>query len=111
MANTFKSKASRAVGTSLTSVGSYTVAADTATTVIGLVLANIHANTAISASAGIHDGTNFTYLVKDAIIPVGGSLIVVGGNQKVVLEEDYSVRANCSIASSMDVVMSVLEIT
>lgn len=108
MANTFKSKASRAVGTSLTAVGSYTVAANTATTVIGLSLANIHANTAISASVGVHDGTNFTYLVKDAVVPVGGSLLV---DPKVVLEAGYSVRANCSIASSMDVLMSMLEIT
>lgn len=106
-----KVKASRAIGAgAATTIGSYTVAANTKTTVIGLTLANITSD-AVAASAGHHDGTNFTYLVKGATIPAGGSLIVVGGDQKIVLEPTHSIRANSTVASSIDAVMSVIEAT
>jgi hypothetical protein len=106
-----KVKTSRAVGAgAATTIGSYTVAANTKSTIIGLTLANITSD-AIAGSAGVHDGTNFTYLVKGATIPAGGSLIVVGGDQKIVLEPSHSIRANSSVASSIDAVMSILEAT
>ena len=90
MANTFKRKLSRTVGTSLTSVGSYTVP---------------------SSTAVVNDGSNDTHLIKDAPVPSGGSIVIVGGDQKVVLETADSVKVSSNTASSVDVVMSILEIT
>jgi hypothetical protein len=110
MANTFKRKLSRAVGTGLTAVGSYTVPSATATTVIGLAVSNVTASQVL-ITATVNDGANDTHLIKNAPVPSGGSIVIVGGDQKVVLETADSVKVQSSAASSVDVVMSILEIT
>lgn len=109
MANTFKRKISQNIGTSLTSVGSYTVGSATQTTVIGLVVSNT-TSAAVTVDCTLNNGSVDTYLVKSAPIPVGGSLVVVGGSQKIVLETADSIKVKSSAASSVDVVMSILEI-
>lgn len=110
MANTFTRKTSRNIGTAATQVGSYTVGAATSTTIIGLTVCNTSA-AAVTADIYHYDGTNTTYLVKGAPINVGGSLVAVGGDQKVVLITGDSIYVKSSAATSLDVVMSVLEIT
>jgi hypothetical protein len=110
MANDFKRKLSRSVGTSLTAVGSYTVGASTQTTVIGLTVANTTASQVL-VDATLNDGSNDTYIVKSAPVPAGGSLVIIGGDQKVVLETNDSIKVKSDTASSVDAVMSILEIT
>jgi hypothetical protein len=110
MANDFKRKLSRSVGTSLTAVGSYTVGASTQTTVIGLTVANTTA-AQVLVDATVNDGSNDTYIVKSAPVPAGGSLVIIGGDQKVVLETNDSIKVKSDTASSVDAVMSILEIT
>lgn len=110
MANTFLRKTSRNIGTTATVIGSYTVGSSTATTVIGLTCANTTA-AAITVDVEHNDGSNDTYIVKGATVPTGGSLVVVGGDQKVVLEAGDSVKVTSSAATSCDVIMSILEIT
>jgi hypothetical protein len=110
MANSFKRKLSRTIGTSVTAVGSYTVGSATEVTVIGLAVSNVTA-AQIIIEASVYDGANDTYLIKDAPVPSGGSLVIVGGDQKVVLEVGDSIRVKSDTASSVDVVMSILEIT
>ena len=110
MANTFLRKTQRSIGTSATAVGGYTVGASTATTIIGLTCANT-TTTAITVDVVHSDGANDTYIVKGATVPSGGSLVVVGGDQKVVLEAGDSVKVTSSAATSCDVIMSILEIT
>ena len=110
MANTFLRKTSRSIGTSAVTVGSYTVGASTATTVIGLSCAN-STTAAITVDVVHNDGSNDTFLVKQATVPSGGSLVVVGGDQKVVLQTGDKIKVTSSAASSCDVMMSILEIT
>ena len=62
MANTFKRKLSRNIGTSATAIGSYTVAASTQTTVIGLTCSNNTA-TAITVDVSLNDGSNDHFMV------------------------------------------------
>ena len=109
MANTFKNRTLRAVGTSPVDVGAV-VAASTQTTLIGMTLANVTSGV-ISVTVTLNDGTNTTNIVKDAPIPTGGSLIVVGGDQKIVLMTGDKVIVTSNTASSADVIMSFLEIT
>ena len=109
MANTFKNRTLRAVGTSATDVGAV-VAASTQTTLIGMTLANITSGV-INVTATLNDGTNTTHIVKDAPIPTGGSLILLGGDQKVVLMTGDKIIVTSNTASSVDVIMSFLEIT
>ena len=109
MANTFKNRTLRAVGTSATAVGAV-VAASTQTTLIGMTMANITSGV-INVTATLNDGTNTTHIVKDAPIPTGGSLILLGGDQKVVLMTGDKIIVTSNTASSVDVIMSFLEIT
>jgi hypothetical protein len=109
MANTFKLVTDTAVGTSAATV--YTCPASTATTVIGLSLANI-ISTSITADIQVenNDGDNI-YIVKDAPIPIGGALVAIGGDQKLVLNENDVLKVTASDTSSVDVALSILEIT
>ena len=110
MANTFTRKLSRGIGTALTAVGSYTVGSSTQTTVIGLTVSNTSAST-VNIDVTLNDGTNDNYIVKDAPVPVGRALVPVGGNQKIVMITGDSIKVNSSAASSVDAVLSILEIT
>jgi hypothetical protein len=111
MANTFTRKMSQSVGTTATRVGSYTVPAATATTIIGLSVANrtgsqVFANVFVSDNAV----TN-TYVVYNAPIPAGGALVAVGGDQKIVLTNGDGIFVQSSAASSIDAILSVLEVS
>jgi len=110
MANTFTRKLSRSIGTTATRVGAYTVAASTSTTAIGLSVANT-STAAINANVFHSDGSNNTYIVYNAPIPAGGSLVAVGGDQKIVLVTGDGIFVQSTAASSVDAILSILEIT
>lgn len=101
MANNFKSYQSTSVTTEATVL---TGPAATETTVIGMSVANTGASAA-TASVKL----NTAYLVKDAPIPVGGSLVVIGGDQKTVVEATDTLKVSSDV--TVDVITSVLEIT
>ena len=50
-------------------------------------------------------------IVKTAPISVGGALVAVGGDQKLVMEAGDIIQVKSSTASSVDVTLSILEIT
>ena len=110
MANSFKRKTGTGIGTSFVHIDSYTVAASTTVTVIGLTVANVTAGS-VKADVSLFDGASYISIVKEAPIPSGGSLVVVGGDQKLVMETGDSMRIKSDTASSLDVIMSILEIT
>lgn len=107
MANTFKNFLSKDVGTSAATV--YTAPAATQSTVIGFSIANTSISP-ITIDAYVTSGATNYYLVKGAVVPVGGALILVGGDQKVVLEATDAIQVIASAAASCDAVLSVLEI-
>ena len=108
MANTFKNFLSKNVGTSAATV--YTCPAATQTTIIGLSVANTTASP-ITCDAYLTSSAVDYYLIKSGVVPVGGALVVVGGDQKVVLEATDVLKVVTSAATSADVVCSLLEIT
>ena len=109
MANTFKIKTDTAVGTSAATI--YTCPSATQTTIIGLSVANIVASQiTVDVQLENNDGDNI-YLVKAAPVPVGSAVVVVGGDQKVVMEASDVLKVTTNTASSGDVALSILEIT
>ena len=108
MANVFKNQFSKSVGTSAATI--YTGPSATATTIIGMTVSNTSASN-INVDVYITSSAVDYYLVKGAMVPVGGSLVPVGGDQKVVIETGDVVKVVSSAASSADVVMSILEIS
>jgi hypothetical protein len=110
MANVFKNSVTGSIGTSNTKV--YEVPSSTVATVIGLNVANI-LNTNISVDITITDisATQTKHLLKNGLITEGGSLVVVGGEQKIVLESGDYISVVSTQATSADVIVSVLEIS
>ena len=108
MANTFTRYTAKAAGT--TPVVLVTAASSTQTTVIGASLANI-TTSPITASMYVTASSNNYYIVKDATIPVGGSLTLFGADGKLVLNTGDALTVVSSTASSLDVITSALQIT
>ena len=110
MANAFKNKTPRQIGTTLTKIEAYDCPGSTETTIIGLTIANTRVS-AIEVDATLNDGTNDFYIVKAAPVPVGSSIVIIGGDQKVVLMPGDSVKVRSDTATSADAIMSILEIS
>jgi hypothetical protein len=108
MANTFTSYVNKNVGTGGATVA--TVAASTTTTIIGLSCANT-TTSPVTADVYFTRSAVDYYIVKGATVPSGGSLVVVGGDQKVVLITSDALKVVSSANTSLDVVTSVLNIT
>lgn len=105
----FKSLATPNIGLSGSpSTVTPTVSAGNTATLIGLSLANTN-SVNITVSAKINkNGASSAFLVKDATVLPGGALVIVGGDQKVVLEAGDTITAYASVASSADAVVSYL---
>jgi len=108
MANNFKLKTKANVG--VTSENVYVVPAATTTTVIGITLSN-------TSGSGVHVGVGITRtsaddirLLKDVPIPQGSSLEIMNGN-KIVLEETDTLTVRSDVASSIDVAVTIMEMT
>lgn len=109
MANTFKNAAAAATGTSEVSV--YTVPSSTTTTVIGLTCANVTSTSPVKVSIRVFDtsASAHFFIVKNAEVFEGGSLVAVGGDQKLVLETGDIIKVQSDTASSIDTIVSVME--
>lgn len=105
MANTFKNNFAKAVSANATV---YTVGAGVQSTVIGMSIANL-VDAPVSANVFITSGGTDYYLIKNATVAIGGALIPVGGDQKLVLEATDSIKVSSS--GLTDVIVSVLEVS
>jgi hypothetical protein len=111
MANAFKTFTAQNIDTSSGKATLYTCPANTETTIIGLNIANI-LTVSITVTVELLDGgSTITHVVKDAIVPVGSSLVAVGGPQKIVMNATDILKVYGSQANCCDAVLSVLEIT
>ena len=119
MANTFKVVSHDVMPASAgTPEDLYTVPSSTTTVVLGLIISNIHTSQVTASvklvsdtSGGGRTATNTTtFLLKNAPVPVGGSLEILSGN-KVVLETTDKLQIDCSVADKVSITLSIMEIT
>lgn len=103
---TFKNFFSNGVGTSNTLI--YTAPAANCT-VIGMTVCNVSNNT-VQGSIFISSGGSNTYMIKGCSIPVGSAQVPVGGDQKLVLQENDELYCYSNTGSALDVILSVLEV-
>jgi hypothetical protein len=109
MANTFKNSISGSIGTTETTV--YTATGVTAT-VIGVSVANrIQQNINIDVKMYDSSTSKNIVLCSGSLIPPGSNIVLVGGEQKVVLEASDYLTLRSNTALSADIVVSVLEIS
>ena len=108
MANTFKLKTKANVGVTTSNV--YAVPSATTTVVIGVTLANT-SGSSINVGVGItRASTDDVHLMKNVPIPQGSSFEFMGGN-KIVLETTDTFTANSDVNNSLDVALTIMEIT
>ena len=108
MANTFKLKTKNNVGTATSDV--YVVPSATTCVVIGVTLSNTSGQ-GINVGIGItRSSTDDVNLMNNVAIPQGSSLEFMQGN-KVVLEATDTFTAESDVNSSLDVALTIMEIT
>ena len=108
MANTFKLKSKANVGVTTSNV--YTVPSATTTVVIGVTLANT-SGSSINVGVGItRASTDDIHLMKNVPIPQGSSFEFMGGN-KIVLETTDILTVKSDVNNSLDVALTIMEIT
>jgi len=108
MANTFKLKTKASVGVTTENV--YVVPSSTTTTIIGITLANISGGS-INVGVGItRAAADDVSVLKNVPIPQGSSLEVMQGN-KIVLEETDTLTVKSDVNSSLDISVTILEMT
>ena len=118
MANAFKNTTVRATSLAAdtdVAIGSAVANATTTQTLIGMTIANITSGV-ITASVSLNNVSDGqTWIVKDAPIPSGGSLITCGGDQKICLFHNGTngdqIKVRSNTANSMHIVLSYLEST
>ena len=119
MANTFKVVSHDVMPASAgTPEDLYTVPGSTTTVVLGLIISNVHTSQVTASvklvsdtSGGGRTATNTTtFLLKNAPVPVGGSLEILSGN-KVVFETTDKLQIDCSVADKVSITLSIMEIT
>jgi hypothetical protein len=106
--NNFKLKTKASVG--VTTVGIYTVPPLTTTTVLGITLANVSGsgiNVTVGIARTVEDDVS---IIRNVPIPQGSSLEFMAGN-KVVLEPQDEVNVKSDVLNSLDVSLSILEMT
>tara|TARA_Y100000592_G_scaffold58435_1_gene91509 strand:- start:1204 stop:1530 length:327 start_codon:yes stop_codon:yes gene_type:complete len=108
MANTFKLKTKKNVG--ITTADVYTVPAATTTVVIGITLANISGAGCLVGIGLERASSDDIKLLKNAPIPQGSSLEFMQGN-KIVLETTDKITVESDANNSIDVALTIMEIT
>lgn len=109
MATLFKNSLASGVGTS--EVTALTSASNARTTVIGLSLTNL-TDSPITVSITIYDPAPdvTAYFIKNVEIPIQTSLRAINGGEKLILAPSSVVKIWSSDDSSLDFVMSYVEI-
>jgi len=108
MASVFTSYVAKNIGTSASTL--VTVASATQTTVIGLSVANTSGSD-ITVDVYITRSAVNYYIIKGALVPVGSTFIMSGGDQKIILIASDAIKVLSSAATSADAILSVLELT
>jgi hypothetical protein len=108
MANNFKNNFQTAIGQTPTTI--YAAGTGVQATVIGMTVSNI-TTSVVNVNVFVNSGGTDYFIVKNATIEPGSALVPIGGDQKLVLEQNDFIRVQSDTTSSVDAIISVLEIT
>ena len=111
MAQTFKRHISSAIENTATAIGLYTVPVSTTAVVVGLLVSNPTGTGDIKIDINFHTSSTSIALGNDIVIPYGQSLIVIGWDQKIVMEAGDSIKINTVGAGTADAILSIMEVS
>jgi len=83
-------------------------AADSDDAIIGIRCTNT-SGTSVDVTVYVENSSTTYHIIKDAPIPVGGSLELIDGGSKVVLQSGDAVKAYASASSAVDIILSVVD--
>ena len=105
MAQDFERVLKSSIGTSATEIRA---AANSDDAIIGMRFAN-KGTVAVTVDATVKNSSTSYYLIKDAPISAGGSLELIDGASKVVLQNGDAVKAFADTASAVDIIVSAVD--
>jgi hypothetical protein len=110
MATTFKNKLASNLGVSPTTV--LATSASATSTVLGLSFTNTTASIVL-VSVQLQDtvATTTAYFVQNVIVPPNTSVRLINGGERLVLGSSTNVIVSGNTASSLDMVLSYVEIS
>ena len=110
MTTLFKNKLASGVGTTPTTI--LTSSGSATTTVVGLSMTNT-TGTILLASVQINDtlASTSAYFVQNVVIPPNTTARVINGGERLVLGASNTLIITSNTASSLDVVLSYVEIS
>jgi hypothetical protein len=108
MANFFKNSLESGIGTG--GAVAYTCPGGRTATVIGVSVANVVASD-VQLTVKAHDVStgDIAHVIKDFIVAENSTLVLFGGDQKLVLETGDFLSVTGSSAAAFDAIVSVLE--
>ena len=104
MAQNFRRFTARNVGKSASTV----LTANSFDTIIGIALANT-TSSEIKVDVYVNDGSNDYYLIKSAPIQTGGTLQIIDGGAKYVIQSADVLKVVSDTACSCDVWVSAVD--
>ena len=75
-----------------------------------IIVANVDGSTSADVSVEFFNGTTAYRLASTVVVPADSTLIVLGKDAPIYLEEGHSIRAGASAASDLEIVISYEEL-
>ena len=104
MAQNFRRYIARNTGTSAATL----FTADSYDTIVGIRCCNT-TSSAVTIDVYINDGSNDYYLVKTSPVPTGGSLELIDGGSKIIVDSGDILKVVSSASSSIDTWVSAID--
>jgi hypothetical protein len=108
MAQDFERTLQQNISNSSGSPTTLRVAADSDDAIIGIRCTNT-SGTSVDVTVYVENSATNYHIIKDAPIPAGGSLELIDGGSKVVLQSGDAVKAYASASSSVDIITSIVD--
>ena len=108
MAQDFERYLQRNISNNSGSPTTLRAAADSDDAIIGVRCSNT-SGTSVNVTVYVENSSTTYHIIKNAPIPSGGSLELIDGGSKVVLQTGDAVKAYASAATSVDVITSVVD--
>ena len=75
-----------------------------------IIISNIDGTNAADVTISVHNGTADFYLAKSVTVPVDSTLVVLGKDSPIYLEEGDKIQAQASAAGDLEIIISYEEL-
>ena len=88
-----------------------TAASDKLIKINSIIVANVDGDSSVNIDVAVHlDGDDRFYLAKTVALPADSTLVVIGKDSPIYLEENDQLEARASVASDAELVVSYEEL-